>query len=151
MPGPARSGVLFYALDLERMSTFYQRVLGMRLLAADTQHHVIASDDAQLIIHAIPPHIAATVRVTEPPRVREEQAIKPFFSVRSLEASALAATALGGAVFGPMYSGPGFAVRNAHDPEGNVFQLREWTRAVDAEGPAAGALGSGAPDGKPVR
>lgn len=125
MPGPARAGALIYALDLERMSGFYRQVLGMRLLHADAEHQVIESDDLQLIVHAIPPPIAATITLASPPVPRDEQALKLFFTVTSLADAALRASALGGALFGPAYAGPGFEVRNGHDPEGNIFQLRE--------------------------
>lgn len=125
MPGPARAGALIYARDLDRLSGFYQQLLGMKLLKSDAEHHVIESADMQLIIHAIPVHIAATVTISSPPRPREEQAIKLFFTVSSLIDAATAASSLGGAVFGPEYSGPGFTVRNGYDPEGNIFQVRE--------------------------
>jgi predicted enzyme related to lactoylglutathione lyase len=124
MPGPARAGALVYAKALDRLSAFYQQVLGMRLLAADGHHHVIESADLQLVIHAIPPHIAADIALTTPPQVREDQAIKLFFTVASLATAQAQIEALGGGVFGPVYPGPGFQARNAFDCEGNVFHLR---------------------------
>jgi predicted enzyme related to lactoylglutathione lyase len=46
--------------------------------------------------------------------------------VDSLAEAKAQATALGGIVFDDEWSGPRFRVRNACDPEGNVFQLREF-------------------------
>jgi predicted enzyme related to lactoylglutathione lyase len=126
MSGPARAGALIYAHDLERLSGFYRRLLGMQLRHADADHQVIESEDIQLIVHAIPPHIAATFRIASPPELREEQALKLFFSVPALAGAATLAASLGGALFGPDHAGPGFTARNGHDPEGNIFQLREW-------------------------
>lgn len=125
MPGPAKAGALIYAKDLERLSNFYQTLLSMQLLSADAAHHVIESADFQLVIHAIPPHIADTFTIATPPVPREEQAIKLFFTVASLAHSEVVAASLGGALFGPEYAGPGFRVRNAYDPEGNILQVRE--------------------------
>ncbi|MCC6302231.1 MAG: glyoxalase/bleomycin resistance/dioxygenase family protein [Gammaproteobacteria bacterium] len=125
MPGPARAGTLIYAKDPERLSVFYQGLLGMRRLHADAEHHVIESADMQLIIHAIPPQIAATIDIASPPEPRAEQAIKLFFTVPSLTGAATVADALGGALFGPEYAGPGFRARNGYDPEGNIFHVRE--------------------------
>jgi len=125
MPGPARAGALIYAKDLLRLSQFYQQLLGMRLLHADEDHQVIESADLQLIIHAIPAHIASTFTIATPPQPREEQAIKLFFTVDSLSAARTLAHSLGGALFDKTYSGPGFQVRNGCDPEGNILQLRE--------------------------
>jgi predicted enzyme related to lactoylglutathione lyase len=125
MAGPARAGALIYAHRLDKLSAFYQQVLGMSLLHANAELHVIASADFQLLIHALPAHIAASLRIAVPPEQREDQAIKLFFSVANLEAAALTARTLGGDLFGPEYAGPGFKMRNAYDLEGNVFQLRE--------------------------
>jgi predicted enzyme related to lactoylglutathione lyase len=125
MPGSAKAGALIYAKNLERVSTFYQQLLGMKLLTADAQHHVIESLDMQLIIHAIPPHIAASFDITTPPLPREEQAIKLFFTIASLAMAADVAASLGGALFGQEYARRGFTVRNGFDPEGNIFHVRE--------------------------
>ena len=125
MPGPARAGILIYAKNLDRMSGFYERLLGMRRLVADLQHQVLESEDIQLVMHAIPQHIADTITLSNPPAPREDQAFKPFFTVESLAAAEGLAAQLGGQVFGPVWSGPGFSVRNAMDPEGNIVQLRE--------------------------
>jgi division protein CdvB (Snf7/Vps24/ESCRT-III family) len=47
MPGPARAGALIYAKELNQLSKFYQQLLSMKLLMADSQHHVIESADMQ--------------------------------------------------------------------------------------------------------
>jgi predicted enzyme related to lactoylglutathione lyase len=125
MPGPARAGALIYAKNLEQVSSFYQQVLNMVLLMADAEHHVIESPDFQIIIHAIPPHIATTFDIASPPEAREDTAIKLFFTVESLATAAQTAAQLGGQLMESEWIGPGFRVRNALDPEGNVFQLRE--------------------------
>lgn len=126
MPGPTRAGALIYASDVPKLSAFYERLLTMELLHGDAEHHVLGSPDFQLILHAIPPAIAATIEITVAPAPREETPIKLFFSVASLAAAAQIAQALGGALFADEWQGPGFRVRNGCDPEGNIFQLREW-------------------------
>ena len=131
--GNARSapaGAVIYAKDLARLSDFYLQTLGMRRLHSDPEHQVIESDDIQLVMHAIPEHIASTFSISSPPLVREEQAIKLFFTVPSIAGAAAVAASLGGAVFGQESPGLGFRMRNGYDPEGNVFQLRE--RIADA-------------------
>lgn len=125
MPGPARAGALIYAKDLSRVSLFYQQLLGMRLLLADAYHHVIESADFQLVIHAIPPHIAETFTIDSPPVAREDGAIKLFFTVRSLAAAEAVLQAQGGRLLEGRWDGPGFKVANACDCEGNILQLRE--------------------------
>jgi predicted enzyme related to lactoylglutathione lyase len=126
MPGPARAGALIYAKDLPRLSQFYQQLLTMRRRLADDEHHVLESADFQLIVHAIPPQIAAGIVLAEPPAPRENSAMKLFFSVPDLADAAALMARLGGCLFEPVWAGPGFAVRNGCDPEGNILQLRQW-------------------------
>lgn len=125
MPGPARTGVLIYALHVDVMSAFYQALLGAAVVHVDEQHHVLQSPDVQLIIHAIPAQYAAGIAIAVPPAPREDQAIKPFFTVASLDAAEAQAARLGGLVHGPVWPGPGMRVRNVCDPEGNIVHLRE--------------------------
>ena len=127
MAGPARAGVLVYAKDLARLSAFYREVLGGVLLTADADHHVIATADQQVVVHAIPPVIADTFTIDVPPVLREEAAFKPFSTVDSLAAARERAHHHGGGVFEEEWQGPGFVARNAFDCEGNIFQVRELT------------------------
>jgi predicted enzyme related to lactoylglutathione lyase len=126
MPGPARAGLLIYAKNVTTLSHFYEQLFGMRVLLADAMHHVIENDDMQLILHAMPPHIAAEVHIATPPAVRDEQALKPFLTVPSLPDAEARAVALGGLVIGPVWDAPGLVTRNVCDPEGNIVQLRAF-------------------------
>ena len=125
MPGPARAGLLIYAKNLASLSRFYEELLSLRILTADGERVVAGNDDVQLVIHAIPAHIAAQITISSPPEPRAEQALKPFFTVASLAVAEEQAREFGGFVFGPTWEGPGFVVRQACDPEGNIIQLRQ--------------------------
>ncbi len=124
MAGPARAGVLFYAKHLDSLARFYRELLQLRVLASEPDHVIAANDDIQLVIHAIPPHIAADIAIATPPAPREEQAIKPFFTVAKLADARLLTQRLGGLVLGPTWDGPGFQAQSVCDPEGNIVQLR---------------------------
>lgn len=125
MPSPAKSGVLFYAKNLLAVSAFYEKLLNAKVLHTDEMHRVLQSPDAQLIIHAIPPQYAQDIVITVPPVPREDQAIKPFFTVGSLDEAVAQVETLGGVVVGPIWPGPGMRVRNVCDPEGNIIHIRE--------------------------
>lgn len=127
MPGPARAGLFIYALDPERVADFYCAVAGMARLHAAPELIVLESSDIQLLVHRIPPPFAEGIVITSPPQRREDMALKFFFSVPSLAAARLAARGLGGDVFAENWQGPGFTVCNGMDPEGNVFQVREFS------------------------
>lgn len=125
MPGPANAGLFIYAKDLERLADFYARVLGMTCVAQSPDLRVLDSPDMQLVLHEIPRFIAKQIEITVPPVKREDTALKFFFTVPSLAAAQTAMSAMGGDLFGETFDGPGFRARNACDPEGNIFQLRE--------------------------
>jgi hypothetical protein len=71
MSGPARTGILFYAKNLLAVSTFYEQVLGAKVLHEDSEHRVLQSPDVQLIIHTIPPPIGDAIAIQVPPIARE--------------------------------------------------------------------------------
>ena len=125
MANPARTGVLVYAKDLLAVSAFYEQVLAARVLHADDEHRILQSPDVQLIIHAIPPQYRNQIVIDVPPVPREEQAIKPFFTVDSFAAVVPVIEQCGGKLCGPVWPGPGIRVRNVCDPEGNIIHLRE--------------------------
>lgn len=125
MVGPARTGVLIYAKNLGAVSAFYEGVLGAQVVHEDDTHRVLQSPDVQLIVHAIPTQIAQDIAISVPPEPREDQAIKPFFTVARLADAQASAERLGGRVCGPVWPGPGMQVRNVCDPEGNIVHLRE--------------------------
>jgi predicted enzyme related to lactoylglutathione lyase len=124
MSGPARAGALMYAGDIDRLAAFYERVIGFSIANASAERIVLTSPDMQMIIHAMPPHIAPTVTVQSPP-VQRGSPVRLFFTVPSIAAARSVAAALGGEVFTEQWKGPGFTVCNAMDPEGNIFQVRE--------------------------
>ncbi|MCR6702928.1 MAG: VOC family protein [Dokdonella sp.] len=117
-----------YAKDPQRLAAFYASLLGLRRVHGDAELAVLDGTSIQLIVHAIPPAIAASIRITSPPKRREDTALKFFFTVPSLADARERAAALGGEVLAEVWNGPGFRVCNAVDPEGNVFQVRELLR-----------------------
>jgi predicted enzyme related to lactoylglutathione lyase len=125
MSGPAKAGLFIYAKDRERLTKFYQSILGMTRLFDSDELAVLQSQELQLIVHAIPAQIASTIVITAPPQRREDSALKFFFTVPSIDDARTLASTLGGEVYHDLWEGPGFRVCNAIDPEGNVFQVRE--------------------------
>lgn len=127
MTGPARAGVFVYAKDLQNVAGFYEALLGMSRLRESGELIILDSADLQLTVNAIPSRIADSIVISKPPARRESSAYKFFFTVPDLAEATRTAAALGGEVLPEEWHGPGFRVRNAVDPEGNIFQLRERT------------------------
>lgn len=131
MPGPARAGALIYARDLGLLTHFYRTLLQMDIRSQDAAFVVMENDDIQLLIHAIPESIACDIDIQVPPQLREQGAIKLFFTVPSLAWAEARAADLGGGLLPQQLPGPGFVLRNAFDPEGNILQLREFLSVPD--------------------
>ena len=131
MPGPARAGALIYAREPGLLSHFYRTLLQMEIRSQSEQLIVLENCDIQLLVHAIPEPYIGQVVVTTPPALREQGAIKLFFTVPSLAWAEAKAADLGGGLLPQQWSGPGFVVRNAFDPEGNILQLREFLSVQD--------------------
>lgn len=123
--GPAPAGLFLYAKDLEAVARFYESLIDMRRLHATSEIVVLHAEGIELVVHAIPAPIAATIHIQSPPEKRTETALKFFFTVPKLTTASVLATALGGEVMAERWAGPGFIAANAVDPEGNIFQIRE--------------------------
>ncbi|MFM1693917.1 VOC family protein [Aeromonas salmonicida] len=131
MPGPARAGALIYARDLGLLTHFYRTLLQMDIRSQEAGFVVMENHDIQLLIHAIPESIACDIVIQVPPILREEGAIKLFFTVPSLAWAEAKAADLGGGLLPQQWPGPGLVLRNAFDPEGNILQLRELLTTPD--------------------
>ncbi|HEV7571226.1 MAG TPA: VOC family protein [Thermoanaerobaculia bacterium] len=125
MASPARSGVLIYAKDVERLATFYETVLGISRAHDSPELVVLESPETQLVLHGVSAKIVHSIFITTPPARREQSALKAFFAVESISAARIAVAQLGGEVFEDEFSARGFNACNACDPEGNIFQVRE--------------------------
>jgi hypothetical protein len=81
----------------------------------------------QLVILAVPRHIAASIEIADPPSRREQAPVKLVFFVPSISALRETAAHLGGALNQPTqeWQFQGHSVCDGHDPEGNVIQFRE--------------------------
>jgi len=127
MQMPVTSGAVLYAKDLGRVSEFYAAVAAMAVTESASGHVTMESNGFQLVVVAVPRHIAATIHVQSPPIRREATPIKLIFFVQSIEAAAAKVAQLGGQMNPAEQSWQfqGAAVLDGHDPEGNVFQLRQ--------------------------
>jgi hypothetical protein len=122
-----KPSTVIYAKNVPQMARFYREVAAMTEVLQD-QHHVVLEDEQyQLVIHGIPEQIAAQIHITAPPEVREDTAIKPCLPVHSIAQARLKAQELGGWVApqSKEWEARDFRACNGHDPEGNVFQVRE--------------------------
>lgn len=124
MSGPARAGLSIYARDKQRISSFYEAIMGMSRIHEATDVTVLQSPDIQFVVHRIPEEQASNVTIDTPSQLRHA-ALKFFFTVPSISEARSRARELGGDIASEQWDGPGFIVCNGNDPEGNVFHVRE--------------------------
>jgi predicted enzyme related to lactoylglutathione lyase len=87
-----KPGVVLFTRDHQRLAKFYETVTDLSVTLTDDQITILESDTFQLVVHLIPgAHV-----VSDPPRIREDCHIKPFFPVESLARTREKAAALGG-------------------------------------------------------
>jgi predicted enzyme related to lactoylglutathione lyase len=123
----AHTGAVIFAKDMERVATFYAALVPMARVHADDSIIVLEAGLVQLVIHALPPHIAATIDVVSPPAAREDSSVKLFFLVDRLSDVRANVTRYGGWLFDASreFVARGFRAVDGVDPEGNVVQFRE--------------------------
>ncbi|MGB5756351.1 MAG: VOC family protein [Acidimicrobiales bacterium] len=124
--GPAAGGIVVFAHDVDRIAAFYQQVLGLQRLDGDPTW-VRFGGAHEVVVHGIPEEFAATSKPADPPLVRDETAVKPWFAVASLAASREVASRFGGWIADEsrQWRFDVWDVCDGTDPEGNVIQLRE--------------------------
>jgi predicted enzyme related to lactoylglutathione lyase len=122
-------GAVIFTGDVHRLARFYEATTGLTPKFADDGVVVLTSDNFELVIHAL----SSEPATTNPPRIREDAYIKPFFFVKSLAETRAQAAETGGWLRSPdqEWSGRDFRACEAVDPDGNVIQFREaisWPR-----------------------
>ena len=127
MPNQFAAAAVIYARDMLRISKFYEAIASLVVTEAEAGHVVLEANGFQLSVVAIPAHIAASVEIAEPPVRREGSPIKLIYFVASIAAAREQVAKLGGQLNSVTYEWQfqGTRVCDGHDPEGNVFQLRE--------------------------
>ncbi len=137
------SAVLF-ASAVERLAMFYVDALGFCEGLRGSGYVVLRREGFELTLHAVPAAMADAIGEAAPVARRSAAAIKLAFAVTDL-ASLRTCVANSGGVLEPPereWSMPGMRAVDGVDPEGNVFQLRQYVRE---SGERSGGIGYAAP------
>ena len=123
----ASNGCVIFAKNVTEMSQFYQSVLNLELSSSDDSHHVLSNNVLELVIHAIPKDIADNIQIESPPVIRSNTAMKPIYSVKSLDAVRSACVNSNGGLnpAADAFDVRGSKVLDGWDPEGNVVQFKQ--------------------------
>jgi len=118
--------IVIFAIDVERVSTFYQKVCGLTVVENEKSHQRLMGDASEIVVHQTPGHIKKSLTI-EPGTIRKAVAIKPVLTVDSLETVQNHCKTLGGGLkpIDSAWDIRGHWVLDGHDPEGNVIQFRQ--------------------------
>jgi predicted enzyme related to lactoylglutathione lyase len=114
---------VLFTKDRATVATFYSDALGMRVVVSDEYHTRLDCCGFELVVHQIPPHIAAGIVIERPPKRRTAGAIRLDYPVEDIAASRRRARSLGGDIDDapPSWAGPDADFFFGYDPEGNQF------------------------------
>jgi predicted enzyme related to lactoylglutathione lyase len=122
-------GVVLYAKNLDLLVDFYSSITGVQPRAIESGYAILGAEPAQLVIVRIPRRIADTIDITTPPEVRDDTPLKLAFAVENIARARDRVSELGGAVnpAAREWEFEGAKICDGHDPEGNIFQLRQMS------------------------
>jgi predicted enzyme related to lactoylglutathione lyase len=126
-PAAIHQGLVVFAKNKARVSAFYQQTLGLIPLESETSHDLLRGPGLEVVVHAIPRKIAASITVQRPPVLRQDTPLKPTFMVADLQAVRGAAVATGGGLKPDegAWHFRGCRVLDGWDPEGNIVQFKQ--------------------------
>lgn len=118
------SKIVLWASNLSNQAVFYSLLFDVEV--PDTTDFAEVSDGTNsVLLHALPAEFASVTSSTSPLSAQEDVAIKPVFTVSSIDeavsriAQTLAVISPNSARFGE------YEYRDVIDPEGNVIQLQQ--------------------------
>lgn len=117
-----KTGLVIYASSIERLIDFYSHVLELEVIESDNTYALLNDDSFELVL--IETEISKKSKNSYEPR--ETTPLKPtFFIDSSLGVISEKIKDKGGFVYSPKnWEFEGRQVCDAHDCEGNIFQLR---------------------------
>jgi predicted enzyme related to lactoylglutathione lyase len=118
------SALVIFSVDVRRLGTFYERVLGLEPSVEESGDIRLRGEQEELLIHSIPKRVANDIGLRVPPEPREACALKPVFNVDSLEDSLDAVKVNGGGLTRRSFTVDGLTRHDVVDPDGNIIQLR---------------------------
>ena len=137
------AGLVIFTNDLSGLEAFYSRLLSMRVLERGEGFVTLSERGLDIVLHSTADARKAAMKTgsyslsekaaikTGSVSPREQVALKPVFYVDDLAACRVTAGTLGGQVGDEAaeWLFHGARVCDGHDPDGNIFQLRQHAPA----------------------
>jgi predicted enzyme related to lactoylglutathione lyase len=118
------AALVIFSVDVRRLATFYEAVLGVTPVGESSRDIRLRSDSDEVLIHSVSASVAKKIHVATPPEPREGAAIKPVFEVESMREALASVRGHGGVITDFNFVLDGLQRHDVIDPDGNVIQLR---------------------------
>ena len=80
-----QQGIVIFAKNKKRLSTFYQGALGLQAVECESSHDLLRGLGYEIVVHAMPRKYASQVQVSRAATGRFGTAIKATFVVQDLD------------------------------------------------------------------
>lgn len=122
LPSPA---VVIFVENIKQAAAFYQSVADMTVALEDDHHILLELPNFQLVVHGLPggpPSESSSAF-----EIREDSHVKFSLPVADIATARTKAAEAGGCIYPPEkeWEARGIRACDGHDPEGNVFQVRQ--------------------------
>lgn len=116
------SSIVLWVSDINRQANFYSALLGAPITSKSDDFCAVSDEKNSVLLHLLPEQYRVASGILSP--AQEDVAIKPIFSVGSIDAAIEGATQHGIRVFGTVATYGETSYQDCIDPEGNVIQLK---------------------------
>ena len=117
------STIVLWVSDINRQANFYSALLEAPIISKSDEFCAVGDEKNSVLLHLLPEQFRVQPGSLVP--VQEEVAIKPVFTVASIEDAVARATINEIRTLGEAKSYNGIAYLDCIDPEGNVIQISE--------------------------
>jgi predicted enzyme related to lactoylglutathione lyase len=119
------SKIVLWVSDLSAMASFYAALFNVDEPTIGDGFGEVTDGTNSVLLHALPEQYAAQVPLTGQLPVQDEAAIKPVFTVLSIDQAVARIAHTFGTASATSSTYGNFTYRDVIDPEGNVIQLQQ--------------------------
>jgi predicted enzyme related to lactoylglutathione lyase len=119
------SKVVLWASDLQAQISFYSALFNVKVDPDGSDFQEVSDSNNSVLLHRLPHQFAAPTPLKAQLPAIEEAAIKPVFTVDSLESARLRTQFSYASFSDSVHTYGDFRYQDVVDPEGNVIQLQE--------------------------
>jgi predicted enzyme related to lactoylglutathione lyase len=119
------SKIVLWVSDLHTQKAFYELLLDAHDSDFSNDFSHVNSGSNSVLLHQLPPPYASASPLTQQLHIQDEVAIKPIFTVSSIESAVDRISGTFATIKGEKFTHNQSIYLDVIDPEGNIIQLEE--------------------------